>query len=162
MKKETFVSLIKAIEKHIRVAEQFGKDISNAYVKAGAERDFALSITYELPYGKFVDSIVDAIGNEFADENYKAEWAIDFINWWIYETDFGKEKLYNFANGNCTSKLSAEVTLSNGKTYLITTPGKLYDVILKDKKLPRKEVIHPTINSGKTGDTWGYKTNAND
>lgn len=154
MKKETFVSLIKAIEKHIRVAEQFGKDISNAYVKAGAERDFALSITYELPYGKFVDSIVDAIGNEFADENYKAEWAIDFINWWIYETDFGKEKLYNFANGNCTSKPSAEVTLSNGKTYLITTPGKLYDVILKDKKLPRKEVIHPTINSGSLGNVF--------
>lgn len=140
MKKETFVSLIKAIEKHERVAEQFGKDIRNAYVKAGAEPDFALPVSYELPYGKFVDSIINAIGNEFADENYKAEWAIDFINWWIYETDFGKEKLYNFANGNCTSKPSAEVTLSNGKTYLITTPGKLYDVILKDKKLPRKNV----------------------
>ena len=140
MKKETFVSLIKAIEKHVRVTEQFGKDIRNAYVKAGAERDFALSVSYEMPYGNFVDSIVNAIGNDFADENYKAKWAIDFINWWIFETDFGKEKLYNFANGNCTSKPSAEVTLSNGKTYLITTPGKLYDVILKDKKLPRKNV----------------------
>ena len=140
MKKETFVSLIKAIEKHVRVAEQFGKDIRNAYVKAGAERDFALSITYELPYGKFVDSIVDAIGNEFADENYKAEWAIDFINWWIYETEFGKEKLYAVVNGKRISKTYAEVTLSNGKTYIITTPGKLYDVILKDKKLPRKNV----------------------
>lgn len=137
MKKETFVSLIKAIEKHVRVAEQFGKEIRNAYVKAGAERDFALSCSYELPYGNFVDSIVNAIGNDFADENYKAEWAIDFINWWIFETDFGKEKLYNFTIG--TSKPSAEVTLSNGKTYLITTPGKLYDVILKDKKLPRNE-----------------------
>lgn len=154
MKKETFVSLIKAIEKHLRVAEQFGKDISNAYVKAGVERDFALSTSYEIPYANFVDSIVNAIGNDFADENYKAEWAIDFINWWIYETDFGKEKLYNFANGNCTSKPSAEVTLSNGKTYLITTPGKLYDVILKDKKLPRKEVIHPTINSGSLGNVF--------
>lgn len=162
MKKETFVSLIKAIEKHIRIAEQFGKDISNAYIKAGAERDFALSVSYELPYGNFIDSIVNAIGNDFADENYKVEWAIDFINWWIFETNFGKEKVYNFANGKFISKPSAEVTLSNGKTYLITTPGKLYDVILKDKKLPRKEVIHPTINSGKTGDTWGYKTNAND
>lgn len=162
MKKETFVSLIKAIEKYMHAAEQFGKDISNAYIKAGAERDFVLSTSYELPYGNFVDSIVNAIGNDFADENYKAEWAIDFINWWIYETDFGKEKVYNFANGNCISKPYAEVTLSNGKTYLITTPGKLYDVILKDKKLPRKEVIHPTINSGKTGDPWGYKTNAND
>ena len=154
MKKETFVSLIKAIEKHVRVAEQFGKDISNAYVKAGVERDFVLSASYEIPYGNFVDSIVNAIGNDFADENYKAEWAIDFINWWIYETDFGKEKLYNFANGNCTSKPSAEVTLSNGKTYLITTPGKLYDVLLKDKKLPRKEVIHPTINSGSLGNVF--------
>lgn len=154
MKKETFVSLIKAIEKHLRVAEQFGKDISNAYVKAGVERDFAWSASYEIPYANFVDSIVNAIGNDFADENYKAEWAIEFINWWIYETDFGKvgkEKVYNFANGNCISKPYAEVTLSNGKTYLITTPGKLYDVILRDKKLPRKEVIHPTINSGSLG-----------
>lgn len=154
MKKETFVSLIKAIEKHLRVAEQFGKDISNAYVKAGVERDFALSASYEIPYANFVDSIVNAIGNDFADENYKAEWAIDFINWWIYETDFGKEKIYNFANGNCISKPYAEVTLSNGKTYLITTPGKLYDLILKDKKLPRKEVIHPTINSGSLGNVF--------
>lgn len=154
MKKETFVSLIKAIEKHVRVAEQFGKDISNAYIKAGFERDFALSTSYEIPYANFVDSIVNAIGNDFADENYKAEWAIDLINWWIYETDFGKEKVYNFANGNCISKPYAEVTLSNGKTYLITTPGKLYDVILKDKKLPRKEVIHPTINSGSLGNVF--------
>lgn len=142
MKKETFVSLIKTIEKHVRVAEQFGKDISNAYVKAGAESDFSSPTSYELPIGKFIDSIVNAIGNDFADEDYKAEWAIDFINWWIFETDFGKKKVYNIANGYCITKPSAEVTVSNGKTYLITTPGKLYDVILKDKKLPRKEIIH--------------------
>ena len=59
MKKETFVSLIKAIEKYMHAAEQFGKDISNAYIKAGAERDFVLSTSYELPYGNFVDSIVE-------------------------------------------------------------------------------------------------------
>jgi hypothetical protein len=162
MKKETFVSLIKAIEKHVRVAEQFGKDISNAYVKAGAERDFALSCSYELPISKFIDSIVNAIGNDFADENYKAECAIDFINWWIYETNFGKAELYDYVDGGYASEPAAVVTLANGKEYTVKTPGKLYDVILKDKKLPRKETIHPTINSGKIGDTWGNKTNAND
>lgn len=58
--------------------------------------------------------------------------------------------------------LAVVVTLSNGKEYTVKTPGKLYDVILKDKKLPRKETIHPTINSGKIGSTWGNKSNAND
>jgi hypothetical protein len=141
MKKETFVSLMKAIEKHMRVAEQFGKDISNAYIKAGAERDFAFSASYEPPYGKFVDSIIDAIGTELSNDIYKAEWVTDFLNWWIYETGFGKEKVYNFADGNVISKPSAEVTLSNGNTYLITTPGKLYDVILKDQKIKLNEHI---------------------
>lgn len=141
MKKETFVSLMKAIEKHMRVAEQFGKDISNAYIKAGAERDFAFSASYEPPYGKFVDSIIDAIGTELSNDIYKTEWVTDFLNWWIYETGFGKEKVYNFADGNVISKPSAEVTLSNGNTYLITTPGKLYDVILKDQKIKLNEHI---------------------
>ena len=141
MKKETFVSLMKAIEKHMRVVEQFGKDISNAYIKAGAERDFAFSASYEPPYGKFVDSIIDAIGIELSNDIYKAEWVTDFLNWWIYETGFGKEKSYNFADGNIISKPSAEVTLSNGNTYLITTPGKLYDVILKDQKIKLDEHI---------------------
>ena len=154
MKKETFVSLIKAIEKYMHVAEQFGKDISNAYIKAGAERDFALSASYEPPYGNFVDSIVNAIGNDFADENYKAEWAIDFINWWIFETNFDKAVYYDYIDGGYSSEPAAVVTLANGKEYTIKTPGKLYDVILKDKKLPRKEVIHPTINSGSLGNVF--------
>ena len=154
MKKETFVSLIKAIEKHVRVAEQFGKDIRNAYVKAGAEHDFALSASYEMPYGSFVDSIVNAIGNDFADENYKAEWAIDFINWWIFETEFGKAVLYNYVDDGFAREPAAVVTLANGKEYTVKTPGKLYDVILKDKELPRKEVIHPTINSGSLGNVF--------
>ena len=132
---------MKAIEKHMRVVEQFGKDISNAYIKAGAERDFAFSASYEPPYGKFVDSIIDAIGTELSNDIYKAEWVTDFLNWWIYETGFGKEKSYNFGDGNIISKPSAEVTLSNGKTYLITTPGKLYDVILKDQKIKLNEYI---------------------
>lgn len=142
MKKETFVSLIKAIEKHVRVAEQFGKDISNAYVKAGAERDFALSCSYEPPYGKFVDSIINAIGTELSNDIYKAEWVTDFINWWIFETNFGKSVLYDYVDGGYDTKPSAEVTLSNGKTYLITTPGKLYDVILKDQKIKLNEYIN--------------------
>lgn len=162
MKKETFISLIKAIEKHMRVAEQFGKDISNAYVKAGAELDFSSPTSYELPISKFIDSIVNAIGNDFADEDYKAEWAIDFINWWIYETNFGKAVYYDYIDGGFSTESAVVVTLSNGKEYTVKTPGKLYDVILKDKKLPRKETIHPTINSGKIGSTWGNKSNAND
>lgn len=141
MKKETFVSLIKAIEKHVRVVEQFGKDISNAYVKAGAERDFALSCSYEPPYGKFVDSIINAIGTELSNDIYKAEWVTDFINWWIFETNFGKSVLYDYVDGGYDTKPSAEVTLANGKTYLITTPGKLYDVILKDQKIKLNEHI---------------------
>jgi len=145
MKKETFVSLIKAIEKHVRVAEQFGKDISNAYVKAGAERDFALSCSYEPPYSNFVDSIVNAIGNDFADENYKAEWAIDFINWWIYETNFGKAVLYDYVDGGYASEPAAVVTLANGKEYTVKTPGKLYDVILKDQKIKLNEYMNTNV-----------------
>ena len=125
---------MKAIEKHMCVAEQFGKDISNAYIKAGGERDFALSASYEPPYGKFVDSIVNAIGIEFSNDTYKAEWAIEFINWWIYETGFGKEKTFDVP--------SPDVTLANGKTYSITTPGRLYDVILKDQKIKLNEYIN--------------------
>lgn len=132
---------MKAIEKHMCVVEQFGKDIRNAYIKAGAERDFAFSASYEPPYGKFVDSIINAIGFELSNDIYKTEWVTDFLNWWIYETGFGKEKSYNIADGNFISKPSAEVTLSNGKTYLITTPGKLYDVILKDQKIKLDEYI---------------------
>ena len=154
MKKETFVSLIKAIEKYMHVAEQFGKDISNAYIKAGAELDFSSPTSYELPIGKFIDLIVNAIGNDFADKSYKAEWAIDFINWWIYETNFGKAVLYDYVDGGYASEPAAVVTLVNGEEYTVKTPGKLYDVILKDKKLPRKDVIHPTINSGRLGNVF--------
>ena len=154
MKKITFINIINSLEGFVKQTKKFGEAIAKAYIGAGLERDFAPTTSYEYPYGSFMDNIVTSLAVEFADDDYPYQNAEDFINWWIWECDFGKEKHYAVVNGESISKPMAEVTLSNGKTYLITTPGKLYDVILKDKKLPRKEVIHPTINSGSLGNVF--------
>ena len=140
MKKDTFVGFIKTIEKYKKVSEQFGKDVSAAYVKAGLETDFSSCTSYELPVNNFIDSLVDLIGNDFADGNYEGKYAIDFINWWIWECEFGKASVYEYKkDGSTIKEPMAQVTFNDGKTYLVKTPGKLYDMILKDKKLNQKK-----------------------
>lgn len=130
---------MKTIEDCVKRSEKFGKTIAKAYTDAGAEPDFSDSLCYGFPCGPVIDDIVKAISLDFADDNYKAEYAEDFINWWIWEVSFGKYVRYKFVDGDLIKTPAAEVTLSNGKTYVVTTPGKLYDVIMKDKKLPRKK-----------------------
>lgn len=141
MKKETFVKLIKVLEDYKNKSIKFGKAVADAYVDAGAERDFVTSTSYEFPYGKMMDEIVKAISLDFANNTYKAEFAEDFINWWLWECDFGKKTGVEYESGKPVRKPMAEVTFGD-KTYVIKTPGQLYDVILKHAKFMFNKVIY--------------------
>lgn len=138
MKKETFVSLIKLCDDYVKKCRKFGEGIQKTYIDAGLERDFANPYAYEFPYGPLIDRIVKAIATDFGDKHYDAQTAEDFINWWIWECDFGREKSYKTVNGEFVSIPMSEVTFG-GKTYIVNTPGQLYDTILKDKKFKAKQ-----------------------
>lgn len=133
MKKETFVKLMKLCESYYNKCNKFGKRINDAYIEAGMERDFASEIAYAFPYGPVIEDIVKAVSVEFADDNYTVEQAEDFINWWIWECDFGKETCMEYIDGGHEFKPMAQVTIG-GKNYIVKTPSKLYDVIMQDKK----------------------------
>lgn len=141
MKKEVFVKLIQTLEDYKNKSSKFGEAIAKAHIDAGYESDFISSYAYEYPYGPLIDKIVDIIGLEFEDENYKAEYAIDIINWWMWECDFGKETMVKFKNKkdgfetDPVKVLMAEITLANNKTFVVKTAAKLYEVIVEDKKL---------------------------
>lgn len=133
MKKETFVKLMKLCESYYNKCNKFGKRISDAYIEAGMERGFASEIAYAFPYGPVIEDIVKAVSVEFADDNYTVEQAEDFINWWIWECDFGKETCMEYIDGGYEFTPMAQVTIGD-KEYIVKTPSKLYDVIMKDKK----------------------------
>lgn len=136
MKKETFVKLIKTCENYRNKCTKLGEAVSKAYVEAGLEKDFAAPYSYEPPYGQLIDELVKAIAVDFADDNYSVGEAEDFINWWIWECDFGKETYIDgneYNNVNYVPKPMAEVTFGD-KTYITKTPSQLYDVIMKHKK----------------------------
>lgn len=133
MKKETFVKLMKLCESYYNKCNKFGKRISDAYIEAGLERGFASEIAYAFPYGPLIDDIVKAVSVEFADDNYTVEQAEDFINWWIWECDFGKETCMDYIDGGYELTPMAHVTIGD-KDYIVKTPSKLYDVIMQNKK----------------------------
>lgn len=133
MKKETFVKLMKLCESYYNKCNKFGKRISDAYIEAGMERGFASEIAYAFPYGPVIEDIVKAVSVEFADDNYTVEQAEDFINWWIWECDFGKETSMEYIDGGYEFKPMAQVIIGD-KDYIVKTPSKLYDVIMQDKK----------------------------
>ncbi|WP_296864501.1 hypothetical protein [uncultured Methanobrevibacter sp.] len=143
MKKEVFVSIIQTLEDYKHKSTKFGETIAKAHIEAGYEKDFINSYAYEYPYGPLIDSIVDAIGKEFADDYYKAEQATDIINWWMWECNFGKETYIKFKNEEDGFKTDpyevpmAEITLENGKKFIVKTPEKLYEVIMEDKKISK-------------------------
>lgn len=133
MKKETFVKLMKVCEGYRKKCIAFGEGIRKAYMDAGLERDFALTTSYEYPYGPLIDELVKAIAVEFADDNYRVDQAEDFLNWWIWECEFGKETCMKYIDGGYEFTPMAEVTFGD-KTYIAKTPSQLYDVIMKHKK----------------------------
>lgn len=136
MKKEVFVGLIKIIEDYKNKSGKFGEAVSKAYQDAGLEKDFACAYAYEFPYGQLFDNIVHAISEDFSDENYKAEFAEDIINWWLWECEFGKAVCKDVSpDGKLVESPMAQITLTNNKTYIVKTAAKLYDVILEDKKI---------------------------
>ncbi len=135
MKKETFVNFMKLCESYYNKCNKFGESISKAYLEAGLDRDFASQTSYAFPSGPLIDQIVKIISAELSDDNYTSEQAEDFINWWMWECNFGKAVLYEYVDGGYGTSPAAEVTLTNGKSYVVKTPGQLYDVIMKDKKI---------------------------
>lgn len=141
MKKEVFVKMIQTLEDYKNKSTKFGETIAKAHIDAGYERDFISGYAYEYPYGPLIDKLVDIIGLEFADDNYKAEYATDIINWWMWECDFGKETCIEYKNkkdGFETDPIEvpmAEIVLANNKTFVVKTATKLYEVIMEDKKL---------------------------
>lgn len=141
MKKEVFVKMIQTLEDYKNKSTKFGEAIAKAHIDAGYERDFISGYAYEYPCGPLIDKLVDIIGLEFADDNYKAEYAIDIINWWMWECDFGKETCVEYKNkkdGFETDPIEvpmAEIVLANDKKFVVKTATKLYEVIMEDKKL---------------------------
>lgn len=137
MKKETFVQLINHIKKYRDNSVKFGKAIANAYIEAGSIEDFATASAYELPYGKYTDDIVKIIASDFSTEDYKAEYAEDIINWWIWECNFGEIKYVD--NTDNLLKPLAEIHFSateknDEKTFIIMSADVLYDTIMYDMK----------------------------
>lgn len=141
MKKEVFVKMIQTLEDYKNKSTKFGEAIAKAHIDAGYERDFISGYAYEYPYGPLIDKLVDIISLEFADDNYKAEYAADIINWWMWECDFGKETCIEYKNkkdGFETDPIEvpmAEIVLANDKKFVVKTATKLYEVIMEDKKL---------------------------
>ena len=132
MKRKTFVGLINSMKSYYETAKRFGEEVSNAYANAGCERDFIYSTSYEPPYGNLFDNLVNAIAEDFDTSDYPSEYAVDLINWWMWECDFGKSKHFNIKDN---SVKPCEITFSDGKTMNVTTPSKLYDAIKYDMKL---------------------------
>lgn len=134
MKKETFVYIMDTLESYKQKCTKFGKAVANAFIEADAESDFTQPTSYEIPYGKLFDGIVQAISFDLADENYTQEMVEDFINWWMWECEFGKAKPIV---GWLDNVDPCQVTLCNGKTFKVKSASKLYDVIMLDKKIKR-------------------------
>lgn len=132
MKRKTFVGLINSMKSYYETIKRFGEEVSNAYTKAGCERDFIHPTSYEPPYGNLFDSLVNAIAEDFATPDYSSEYAVDLINWWMWQCNFGKSKHFCIIDG---SVKVCDITFSDGKTMNVTTPSKLYDAIKYDMKL---------------------------
>lgn len=132
MKRKTFVGLINSMKSYYETIKRFGEEVSNAYTKAGCERDFIYPTSYEPPYGNLFDSLVNAIAEDFATPDYSSEYAVDLINWWMWQCNFGKSKHFCIIDG---SVKVCDITFSDGKTMNVTTPSKLYDAIKYDMKL---------------------------
>jgi hypothetical protein len=140
MKKEVFVKLINICEEHRKKCQVFGKEIQKAYLNAGLERDFSTEMSYEYPYSPIIDKIVDAISIEFSNNDSTCEIIKDILNWWIWECDFGHGWHLDFSSndGNYSKTSRAVMTIKN-KKYIMNTPSKLYDVILKYIKVLNAE-----------------------
>jgi len=139
MKKITFINIINSLEGFVKQAKKFGKAIAKAYIDAGLEQDFAPTTSYEYPYGTFMDNIVTSLAVEFADDDYFFENAEDIINWWMWECDFGKEWCYDYSKDKPVRKRMAELTFKDGKTIMVSSPAKLYDAIMYDKKIGKNK-----------------------
>lgn len=145
MKKETFIGIMRFLEKTIKDYEKFGKTISKAYVELGSDSDFVTSSAFELPYGKICDEMAHILAVDFENDIIKATDFEDVINWWMWETEFGKKTFYKYPNLIDTEEHSApelihlnHFILSNGEERSIKTAADLYK-LLKDLQKQNSE-----------------------
>lgn len=97
MKKEIFVLLINALEKQCKEDEDTRKALSPVFSESTI-----------IIHTKLITDIISVIDQSTNTDGW--------VDWWIWENDFGRKKL--------------EVT-ENGKEVTIKTPGQLYDFITK-------------------------------
>lgn len=102
MKKETFVSIINAID------AQYAKDKENAKLLEKVFPDSTIIPSY---CDELINTIIEALISEMSDE--EEEW----IDYYMYELDFGREN----------DRLKAYD--KNGVEILLSKPEDLYDLI---------------------------------
>jgi hypothetical protein len=141
MKEKAFVDLFNTIQEYCDRSARFGKAVSDAWVEAGGERDFASPCAYEFLQGSMIDSLVKAVAQDFETEYYPADVAEDFINWWVWETDFGRDTYYQYPTADellkdpdaqPVKKLSAGVCI-DGVEYVCDSASAMYKLLLIDQ-----------------------------
>ena len=102
MKEKVFVKIINGLE-----AEKNRQELLNKQLKIIISEDVQFFYL-----DKFVTEIVQALKDEFNDKD-------DWLSWWLYEKDFGKNK-----------KLTA--TYKNKKPIKLDTPEQIYKFLVKN------------------------------
>ena len=112
--KEQFVDILK---KYKKSTDKLWK-LPNQYLRL-AILDYSVN-------GLFLDTLALAVG-DIIDDMYGSH-----ISWWVYETNYGKNKSMTTVTIKCNGK---------SKKYKLDTAEKLYDFIVEQNKKRNKENI---------------------
>lgn len=111
MKKETFIAAIEAIEKQLRYDIEVGKKLGEAFPHANNL----------MPDNHFLqDALFQVLQEEMCDD-FVCEHSMSWIEWYCFETDFGKENW----------RLKAYE--KDGTIIPMNNAGELYDYLIKNK-----------------------------
>lgn len=133
MKKETFVSIIKAIQEQNKRSETLDESIRMAYEKAGECLDFRPRGAYSQATSLLQDALLEALSYDFVSENQTQESALDTINYYIYELEMMNwtflEPKDPKENTFIVEPVPAYIEVDGVKLPL-STPEELYDTLV--------------------------------
>ena len=110
--KEQFVKVINELQEVDDLKKEINNKIHNLKF---FNTDFLYSDIFIFNHS---NTVIKLLANTFSEEVDKIKIIKEIVEWWIYDTDYGREDKYT------------RVTYDDGTEVIIDTPEKLYDDIL--------------------------------